>query len=285
MITDRKGELRYVNTAWSSIYGYSSREAIGETPRLLRSEDHSVEFYASMWSTILNSKLGYWKGEVVNKAKDGHLVPVLLTITPYRDFSGEPLGYMGIAVDLTEQKKMEHQLLRQDRLVSIGLLAGGLAHEIGNPLGVIQGRAELLLKDVVGNIAAEKNVAIIVSQIDRISNLIQSLLRVSRVPDVILLRDVKLQPVIDEVELLMSEPMRRFDIELRQRIAVENVFAEPTFLQQLFLNLIINAVHAIEEQKSIGPTKIIDALSPTPPVECLSTAIDLALEKSSTRPE
>jgi signal transduction histidine kinase len=202
-----------------------------------------------MWQTILDPKVGFWRGEVMNRAKDGHLVPVLLTITPYREPIGEVVGYMGIAVDLSEQKRMESQLLRQDRLASIGLLASGLAHEIGNPLGTIQGRAEMLLEAVKGNAVAEKNVGVIVSQIDRISKLLHSLLRVSRVPESVHLCSVDLATIVDEVLTLMAEPLRRAQVDVKLSGLKKSVLGEPNHLQQLFLNLMINALHAIEDSQ------------------------------------
>lgn len=253
MLTDKQGRMRYVNPAWCLTYGYSKEEAIGNSPRLLRSEHQDSGFYRDMWTTILDPKLGFWRGEVVNRAKDGHLVPVLLTITPYRTHLGEILGYMGIAVDLTDQKRMEHQILRQDRLASIGMLAGGLAHEIGNPLGVIRGRAEFLMMQSQDSSLA-KNLDVIVKQIDRISGLIRSLLRVSRMPEAMTLRGVRLEPVVSEVVLLMGDSCRRAGIELRSSNLEHIVLSEPSQLQQLLLNLVINSTHAIEEQKQKNPT-------------------------------
>lgn len=248
MLTDQAGRMTYVNPAWVMTYGYQKSEAIGQTPRLLRSVQQSSEFYKAMWQTILDPAVGFWKGEVMNCAKDGHLVPVHLTITPYRNATGDILGYMGIAVDLTEQKKMEEQILHQDRLASVGMLAGGLAHEIGNPLGVIRGRAELVLNQVRGNENLERNFEVILSQIDRISGLIRSLLTVSRAPDKILLREVALQPAVEEVLSLITETCRGAGIELLFRDLGYTIFADPGHLQQLFLNLVINSMHAIEEQ-------------------------------------
>lgn len=249
MLTDRGGRLTYVNPAWVLTYGYSKEEAIGNTPRLLRSSGQSEMFYRSMWGEILNPEIGFWRGEVLNRAKDGHLVPVLLTITPYRESSGAIAGYMGIAVDLSDQKRMEHQILHQDRLASIGMLAGGLAHEVGNPLGVIRGRAELVLKQIRGNEAAEKNLEIIVGQIDRISGLIQSLLHVSRTPERAMLSDVSLQKVISEVLILVGEECRRLGITLKSHGVDRTVRAEAAHLQQLFLNIIINSMNAIEDYR------------------------------------
>lgn len=255
MLTDKFGKLKYVNPAWCLTYGYTKQEALGETPRLLRSSFQPDDFYHSMWKTIMNPEIGFWRGEVINRAKDGHHVPVLLTITPHRSISGEIEGYMGIAIDLSEQKKMELQILQQDRLASIGMLAGGLAHEIGNPLGVMRGRAEFVLDQVKGNSSAEKNIETILSQIDRISGLIQSLLNFTRAPSKILLRPVKLSDSIDQVVFLMKEACRVLNITLSVEAGDCLVMADASQLQQVLLNLVLNSMHAIEEQLAKHPEK------------------------------
>ncbi len=262
MLTDIKGTLKYVNPAWCLTYGYTKDEAIGNSPKLLRSDYQTDEFYRQMWATILNPKIGFWRGEIVNRAKDGHFVPVLLTITPYRGPAGDILGYMGIAVDLSEQKSMEQQIIRQDRLASVGMLASGMAHEIGNPMGVIRGRAELLRQQVKDNEAAEKNLEVIIGQIDRITGLIQSLLKVSRVPDVISLSPIALQPVVDEVGVLLRESCRKANVDILIHDLKCNVLAEPSNLQQIILNLMINSLHAIEDQNSRGPSPLLNEKRP-----------------------
>ncbi len=88
----------------------------------------------------------------------------------------------------------------------------------------------------------------VLGQIDRISGLIQSLLRVSRVPDQILLRELNLLPAVNEVLVLVSEACRKLGIKLVDKNLEQIIFADPAHLQQLFLNIIINSMHAIEEQ-------------------------------------
>ncbi len=262
MISDQKGLLQYVNPAWCSTYGYSKADAIGDTPRLLRSHHQTDEFYREMWRQILDPTIGVWKGEVVNRSKDGRFVPVFLTITPYKN-GQEIVGYMAIAVDLTERRSMERQILRQDRLASIGMLASSLAHEIGNPLGVIRGRAEILLNTLKGGIASAAGLEsavlgldTIVGQIDRISRLIESLLKISRVPQEICLTHVRLAAVTQEVEVLMAENIRRKGIKLENHLVLNSaspdafsVLADGQHLQQILLNLLINGMHAIEEER------------------------------------
>jgi signal transduction histidine kinase len=207
-----------------------------------------------MWSRILNPEIEVWKGEVVNRAKDGRFVPVLLTITPYK-LKGLTVGYMAIAVDLTERRSMERQILRQDRLASIGMLASSLAHEIGNPLGVIRGRAEIILNSLRSGLpsieASLQGLDTIVGQIDRIARLIESLLKLSRVPQEIRLTVVPLSGLTIEVATLMAESLRQKGIELHNRLqsSTISVMADSQHLQQILLNLIINSSHAIDEEK------------------------------------
>lgn len=247
MVTDVKGVIAYVNPAWERIYGYAKAEALGSTPRLLRSGRHDAEFYRAMWNQILDPALGFWQGEVVNRTKDGRDIEVLLRITPFREQSDEIKGYMSVATDISARKQMEQQLLRQDRLVSIGLLASGLAHEIGTPLGVIRGRAEYLMDDTVSGSAAHKHLEAIVSQADKISRLMHALLNVARHSGGEEVTPVRIGKVLDEVADLLAQNFRLAGIRFEQRnMADVRVLAEPSRLEQVFLNLLINALHAVE---------------------------------------
>lgn len=255
MITDKRGTLIYVNPAWSQIYGYSFEEAMGNTPALIRSPKQTDEFYKKMWKDIGNPDINRWKGHLTNQGKDGSEVNVFLTITPYRGESEkhEIIGYMGIAVNMSEQKKLEKQVMHQDRLASVGLLASGLAHEIGTPLGTVRGRAEMLMMKLKNNSAAVSSLSVIISQIDRVSKLINSLLRVARSSDEVLLTKVNVKSVIAEIENLISERCKRSNIKLIVECEQSlNVFAEYSRLEQVLINLCINALHAIQDEKSFG---------------------------------
>ena len=247
MITDTSGVLFYVNESWQRIYGYSYEEAIGNTPRMLRSQNQAKDFYKNLWADILNPEKGHWKGELVNISKHGKEVPVLLTITPCHDEKNEVLGYMGIAIDLTEKKLMEEQIMHQDRLASIGMLASGLAHEIGTPLGVIRGRAEYLSMLASKDPKIQDGLHIIVSQIDRISKLIYSLLNLSRIEKSDSAHPICLKETLAEVTELMHGKFRKENIKITLNVN-EKIFvkAEKDRLSQVFINLIMNSIHAIE---------------------------------------
>ncbi len=254
MISDASGRLQYVNPAWQRIYGYSWSEAIGQTPRLLRSRHQGDDFYQTLWAEILDPAKGFWKGELVNRAKDGREVPVLLTITPYRrDGDGTVAGYMGIAIDQTRKKELEAEVIQQDRLASIGFLASGLAHEIGNPLGVIRGRAEYLAMRSEISQTVRDNLGVIVAQIDRISKLIYSLLHLARAERAGTPHPVGLQKVCQDVVNLMTHPFRQEGVALELLVPESaRALVEADRLGQVLLNLVVNALHAIQSAKAGG---------------------------------
>ncbi|MGZ3803877.1 MAG: PAS domain-containing sensor histidine kinase [Pseudobdellovibrionaceae bacterium] len=163
-------------------------------------------------------------------------------------------AYLVAARDISEKEKYESQILQQDRMVSIGLLASGLAHEIGTPLGIMRGRAELLSlqKNLEAN--ARQNVKIIIQQIDRISELIKSLLNLARGENSASLNLVKINPIIDDVLNLLQYERQRHNIQIENRIVEPlSAIAVPTSLFQVLLNLFVNAFHAIEERKLKEP--------------------------------
>lgn len=247
MITDHKGRLVYVNPRWCKVYGYSPEEAFGQTPSLLQSGHQDKSFYIEMWRQIRDPAIGYWRGELVNKTRSGKLAHVLLTITPLRKVQGGIEGYMGIAIDITERKQLEARVQQQDRLSSVGLLASGLAHEIGTPLGVVRGRAELMRMQLEDNPIVDSGLNVIIQQIDRITGLMQSLLNLSRKNNDIVPQAVQLSSLVNEVGLLMEAHVRKLGIEFLTKIAPECIVkGEPQRLQQVFINLFVNAVHAIE---------------------------------------
>ena len=151
---------------------------------------------------------------------------------------------------LKSLREQEAQVLVQDRLASVGLLASSLAHEIGTPLGVIRGRAEYMALQLKGNLEIKKNADIIISQIDRVSALIRSLLNLARGDEVKKSGEVLLNQVVSEVIDLIGHELRKHEIEIRNEVLDEvpvKVTAEAASLHQVILNLLVNSIHAIDE--------------------------------------
>ena len=108
MLTDRDGTILWVNQAFTEITGYTAEEAIGREPNLLKSGEHPDEFYQALWDTIKSGHV--WRGEIINKHKDGHLYYIDATITPVKDETGEITHYVGISQDITDRKQTEAYL-------------------------------------------------------------------------------------------------------------------------------------------------------------------------------
>lgn len=259
MITDTSGVLHFVNHSWCSLYGYTAEEALGKTPRLLHSGAQEPGFYVDMWEQIRDPRLGFWKGELFNRCRDGRVVRVLLTITPYKAADGRIEGYMGLAVDLTAQKEMEKNIMHQDRLATLGALATGLAHEIGNPLGVVRGRAELLQMSYTGEERLQKGLDVVIAQIDRISSIIQTMLRLGRAETPGECEKLRLAALFEDVRSLFEEKLRKRGIELviqcdPQRLQVRTQIHA---LQQVVVNLVLNALQAIDACIEAGQASLV----------------------------
>ena len=114
IITDIKGRIQWVNSAFTKLTGYSSIEAIGQMPGdLVKSGKQDKEFYKTFWDTILSKKV--WSGEIINRRKDGTLYYEEETITPVLDDEGNIYSFIAIKIDITERKKLFKELATEKR--------------------------------------------------------------------------------------------------------------------------------------------------------------------------
>ncbi|MFZ4402867.1 MAG: PAS domain-containing sensor histidine kinase [Pseudobdellovibrionaceae bacterium] len=163
-------------------------------------------------------------------------------------------AYIMTLQDITERTIMESKILQQDRLATVGLLSSSLAHEIGTPLGVIRGRAELLDQLKQNPEMIQKNSQIIIQQIDRVSDLIRSLLGLAKDPTAIEPQPVLVIEVLKQVQDLIQHEFSKNQIHLNIDIAEGiQVMAVKTGLFQVFLNLLVNSIHAIQKRKNDDP--------------------------------
>jgi PAS domain S-box-containing protein len=114
VITEPDGRIRWVNRAFTSLTGYSLAEVHGQMPRLLRSGRQSRAFYAAMWDTIRQGKT--WRGEIINRRKDGTLYEEEMTITPVLNAAGSIVNYIAIKSDISERKAAEEKLRDSESL-------------------------------------------------------------------------------------------------------------------------------------------------------------------------
>ena len=108
LITDAESVILRVNQAFTDITGYTAEEAVGQTPRMLRSGRHDPAFYAAMWATAQGA--GSWQGEVWNRRKNGELYAEWLSITAVKSAAGEITHYVGTLTDITGRKAAEEEI-------------------------------------------------------------------------------------------------------------------------------------------------------------------------------
>jgi len=109
-ITNADGVILDVNPAFTRITGYTRDEAIGQNPRMLKSDRHDAAFYQSMWRSV--HEHGFWEGEIWNRRKSGEVFPEILTVSVVRDEKGKESHYVAVFSDISRQKEYEHQLER-----------------------------------------------------------------------------------------------------------------------------------------------------------------------------
>ena len=108
MVTDANGVILRVNKAFTDSTGYTANEAVGQTPRLLKSDRHDQDFYRRMWQSIIQT--GAWQGEIWDRRKDGDVYPLWLTISAVRQENGIVSNYVGSFFDISERKVAEEKI-------------------------------------------------------------------------------------------------------------------------------------------------------------------------------
>ena len=109
VITDQTGTVIWVNSAFEQLTGYTHAEIVGQSTRVLKSGQNSQALYEEMWRTILGGRI--WRGELINRRKDGSLYDEEMTITPVQDRKGEITHYIAIKLDISERRQAEANLL------------------------------------------------------------------------------------------------------------------------------------------------------------------------------
>ncbi|TAJ11066.1 MAG: PAS domain S-box protein [Nitrospirae bacterium] len=183
--------------------------------------------------------------EVIPDAK-GELRQWLVLKFPFRDSSGT--RYVGgVGLDITHRKDLEEQLRQTERLAELGTLASGMAHEIGTPMNVILGRAEFLMRKTQEE-QTKKGLETIVAQVERITKLMNQLLTFARRrPSE--RRAMDLRTTVETCLEILSERLARHHVKVDTTIPLDlpPVHADQDQMSQVFLNLFINAVHAMPE--------------------------------------
>lgn len=245
VLTDPDGTIRYVNPAFTRISGFSSEEALGRTPRILKSGRHGEAFYRELWAAITSGKT--WEGRIINRRKDGTLYTEEMTISAVREPSGRIVQFVAVKRDITAHLEMEEQLLQAQKMEAIGLLAGGVAHDFNNLLQAMMAVVSLARADRTDPERAFSRLGELEEQIRRGGALTRQLLLFAR-------RETTRPETFDLNELVrnLSGMLRRI---VRENIALSSSLAPDALpveadrgqIEQVLVNLVVNASDAMPE--------------------------------------
>ncbi|RME73419.1 MAG: PAS domain S-box protein [Chloroflexi bacterium] len=235
VVTNLEGEIQYVNPALERLTGYTEAEALGRKPHIWKSGKHPPTVYQQLWQTILAGQT--WRGELVNRRKNGQLYDVLLTVTPIPGPSGQPVGFVGVQNDITPLKEM-------DRLKSEFISTA--AHELRTPLTSIQGFSEILLtRPDLDEARKNRYLTFINQQAQTLAAIISDLLDLSRLEakkSFELTQDlVDLKQIAEEVMFAFQENNPAHQYIVKGPENWPKIQGDPLKLAQLLKNLVSNA--------------------------------------------
>ena len=243
VVTDRDGVIEWINPAFTKLTGYTFAEAYGERLSMLRSDRHDRAFYEELWRTILSGEV--WHGELINRRKDGTLYTERMTIAPVTNDHGEVAHFIAIKEDITEQKLLQEQFLQAQKVEAVGRLAGGVAHDFNNILTTISGYTELMLRKLAASDPLYRLADQVRKSAERAGGLTRQLLAFSRKQS-LQPRVLDLSNVVTDIEKMLRRLIGE-DIELHtiRGAAVGNVRADPAQVEQVIMNLAVNARDAM----------------------------------------
>ena len=249
--TDMEGTILDANRQFLDLYGYSLREVVGQTHRLIKSGRHEPETYRQLWDNI--RKEGGWRGELVNRRKNGEEVTVLVSIAAVLDEHGRAVGYVSSATDITERLNLETELrAKNQELEALNALKNDVlavtSHDLKSPLGSMVAYANLILEQLGQITEGEMREYLedIIGSGNRLAEFIDDLLDIGKLEsgriELQLCRlrfDAILRSCISEAMATYAE--KRVKINYRVHGTPRPTVADVVKIEQVFRNLLSNA--------------------------------------------
>jgi len=235
VFTDVKGTIEYMNPAMEQLTGYTSAQALGQTPSLWSSGRTPVATYDQMWQTILHGDI--WHGEVVNRHRDGSLYDTAMIIAPLLAANHQIIGFVGLQRDVTRQKELDRL---KDQFVA------NVSHELRTPLANVKLYLGMLERGKPEKRA--QYLQTLLRESSRLENLIENLLSISRLD----MRQLPIELAPTDVNQLITQLVfdraaliteRGLLLENRPAADLPLAQADPALVIQIMSNLMTNATH------------------------------------------
>ncbi len=245
-ITNVNGEVIYLNKAAYSLLGLDRSEDLGQFNFFENfiSEQEKIEYLKQE----INQKGILRNYEMQLKKLSDSVLDVILTINLIGDFRNQTIGFLFLFKDITELKKIQEQLLQTQKLESIGLMASGIAHDFNNILAAIIPNAELIKISTEKSEQNFKRAEIIEKSAHRASDIAQRLLTFTRQSDQRNYTPINLNKIVeDTLEFVQHNIPKNVQISNTLAPDLEIISADATQMQQIVMNLVINAIDAMSD--------------------------------------
>ncbi len=240
-LTDRNGIIQFINPEFTKLYGFTSDEVVGKvTPRILKSGSLSLDDYKGFWNKILNKET--IKGEILNKTKDGRLVMIERSVSPFLDEEKNIIGFLAVQRDITQRKQAEEEIQKlnsvlENRIVErtaqlesaykeLEAFSYSVSHDLRAPLRSIDGFSSALLQNYSDKLddKGKKYLQFVNSATKKMNNLIEDLIGLSRVSSAVLnCSKVDLSLIVNNIisDLRKDDPDRSYEFIVEQGLSAD----------------------------------------------------------------
>jgi len=243
VVTTPDGRVQYVNPKFTQSTGYTLEEIFEKEIPVLREGHANDESFREFEKTVAAGKK--WSGELCTRCKDNRNLWEFVQVSPIRNHADEITHLLSMREDITERKKLEDQLRQAQKMESLGTLAGGIAHDFNNVLAIINGFTEIALSRGPSDEAQAKHLREIHNAAQRAIGLVRQILTFSRKTEATF-KSVPLNQHIKDLGRMCAETFPRtvsFKIEVDETLPA--IWADPNQLQQVIMNLCVNARDAM----------------------------------------
>ncbi len=232
----------YVNPRFVQLTGYTEKEAVGKNPKFQNAEQISPEEYNNITETVLSGKV--WKGEFLNRKKNGELYNEFAVISPIINNKGKITKIISLKEDITELRQTEKAFHDAEKFAALGKMASYITHEIKTPLTSIKTNIDMLLRKNDLPEYANKYLGIVQSEITRLSNLLSNI-RESTRQEEFKISEIYLPDLFNSIYDIISPQLELKKIKFINNVSGCKVLGDINKLKSLFMLLLENSMSAV----------------------------------------